>query len=290
MRTQPSPGSSAGNGATMGGRSSAPAEHETSALLQRTLRVSWDPHVSTYSSQQLRDAFAVHGLVEDVIFKEQKKKRKASALVVMGSLEAAEAAANAVCGRPDDPLLVVPYFKVAPEGEAGNGANGTAQQGWQQEAGEQPSSTTGTAGPEPGRPGRSMEHGQQAGPPPAQVRAPLFPAFAAAAAPAAPLPAQPLFPSTAPPSSTAQPPAAATGAAPPGAAAGAGPGSNASSFGSFPSFSSFPGPCASGGRWAQPGGAPSVGSYEGSVLEKMRQREAERARLVAELEREDQGH
>lgn len=63
-----------------------------------------------YNVSQLRAAFAGHGVVEDVVLREGKKK--GSALVVMATQEAAAAAAGAVCGDMDNPLLVIPFPKV----------------------------------------------------------------------------------------------------------------------------------------------------------------------------------
>lgn len=90
---------------------------EASELLQRTVKVSWDPTVSNYSSDQLRDIFAVHGPVDDVILKEPKKKRKhkAGALVVLASPAAALEAAQSVHGDINNPLLVLPYSSVLPD-------------------------------------------------------------------------------------------------------------------------------------------------------------------------------
>jgi len=68
--------------------------------------------VGVYTSQQLRDAFAAHGCVEDVILRTAKKKSKGSALVVMATRAGAAAAAAAAHGDPANPLLVVPFLKV----------------------------------------------------------------------------------------------------------------------------------------------------------------------------------
>lgn len=56
------------------------------------LQVSWDPSIGTYSNVELRAIFEEHGLVEDVIPRPAKKKSKASALIVMTSME--------VCSKP----------------------------------------------------------------------------------------------------------------------------------------------------------------------------------------------
>ncbi len=70
-----------------------------------------------YQPQELRQIFASHGTVCDVVVREPKRRSggkvsKATALVVMGSAQEADRAANAVNGDVDDPLLVVPLLKV----------------------------------------------------------------------------------------------------------------------------------------------------------------------------------
>lgn len=67
-----------------------------------------------YTVAQLRAAFAAHGVVEDVVLREGKK-RKGSALVVMASREGAASAAASACGDLANPLLVVPFPKVRAE-------------------------------------------------------------------------------------------------------------------------------------------------------------------------------
>jgi hypothetical protein len=79
-------------------------------------QVSWDARDGTYTARQLEDIFSQHGAVADVVLRQPKQKRsgggaKGSAFVEMGSLEAAAAAARAVNGRPEQPLLVVPFSK-----------------------------------------------------------------------------------------------------------------------------------------------------------------------------------
>jgi hypothetical protein len=81
-------------------------------------------HTGTYTTDQLRTLFSKSWQVEDVIAKETKKKKhKAAALVVLGSIDEAHDAADSVVGEPDNPLLILPYFKVAPSSNpAGAGA------------------------------------------------------------------------------------------------------------------------------------------------------------------------
>lgn len=79
--------------------------------------MSWDGRDGSYTSEQLREVFGAHGPVADVVIRAPKQKRsgsaKGSAFVEMGTLEAAAAAARAVNGRADQPLLVVPFIKVS---------------------------------------------------------------------------------------------------------------------------------------------------------------------------------
>lgn len=55
--------------------------------------------------------------MEDVILKDSRKKKKASALVVLDSIQAAGRAAHEVMGDLNNPLLVTPYLKVMPQAE-----------------------------------------------------------------------------------------------------------------------------------------------------------------------------
>lgn len=78
------------------------------------LQVSWDARDGSYTAKELMQIFSAHGPVSDVVVRQPKKKKsKGSAFVEMGTLEAAAAAACAVNGRPDLPLLVVPFSKVS---------------------------------------------------------------------------------------------------------------------------------------------------------------------------------
>ena len=51
------------------------------------LQVTWDAGPSSYTEAQLRDIFAKHGSVEDIIIRQPKKKGKGSALIIMQSIE-----------------------------------------------------------------------------------------------------------------------------------------------------------------------------------------------------------
>lgn len=80
--------------------------------LLRTLKVSWSAKEASYTSQQIRDAFAEHGVVQDIMLREAKKKSRRSAIVVMASRSAAAAAAQAMVGHPSQPLLVTPVLRI----------------------------------------------------------------------------------------------------------------------------------------------------------------------------------
>jgi DnaJ family protein C protein 17 len=69
----------------------------------------------SYTTDRLRDLFGKRFLVEDVILKDSRKKKKASALVVLDSMQAAGQAAHEVLGDLKNPLLITPYLKVMPE-------------------------------------------------------------------------------------------------------------------------------------------------------------------------------
>lgn len=90
--------------------------------LLRTLKVTWDKQGtrSSYSVDDLRQIMNRHGPVEDIVLTQSKKKKKGSALVVMQTLESARAAAEAVNGSFDNPLLVVPLAKAAAPATADN--------------------------------------------------------------------------------------------------------------------------------------------------------------------------
>ncbi|KAK9842308.1 hypothetical protein WJX81_005780 [Elliptochloris bilobata] len=96
----------------------APSHPHVTEELMRTLKVTWDVSEGGYTADQLRAAFAAHGVVADVVLRESKRRSKGGALVVMASLAATAAAAARANGRPGAPLLVVPFFKVATVGEA----------------------------------------------------------------------------------------------------------------------------------------------------------------------------
>mmetsp|Transcript_14172 Transcript_14172/g.42763 ORF Transcript_14172/g.42763 Transcript_14172/m.42763 type:complete len:545 (-) Transcript_14172:382-2016(-) len=80
--------------------------------LLRTLKVSWSAKEGTYTSQQIRDACAVHGPVADVVLREAKKKSRRSAIVMMATRAGAAACAQAVVGEPSRPLLVTPVLRI----------------------------------------------------------------------------------------------------------------------------------------------------------------------------------
>lgn len=78
---------------------------------ERVLKVSWENLREGYSAERLRELFSRFGEVEDVVIRSNKKK--ASALVVMSSKDAAVAATKTVCGDLSNPLLVVPLQREA---------------------------------------------------------------------------------------------------------------------------------------------------------------------------------
>ncbi|KAF8065588.1 hypothetical protein HT031_003189 [Scenedesmus sp. PABB004] len=108
------PSSRAGGGGGSGGAATPGAsdDDDTTQLLLRTVKASWDPTIGAYTSAALRSVFAAWP-VEDVILKEGRSRRKASALVVLGSMADAQAAAGEVHGDLSNPLLVTPYLKPA---------------------------------------------------------------------------------------------------------------------------------------------------------------------------------
>jgi hypothetical protein len=122
------------------------------------------PLAGSYTTDRLRELFGSKFLVEDVILKDSRKKKKASALVVLDSVAAAGQAAHEVLGDLKNPLLVTPYFKVMPE--AGQGQ----QQQMQPAAGAQ-GSGAGSAGA-----GSPAADGSRQRP----VGTPLFPGAGAA--------------------------------------------------------------------------------------------------------------
>ncbi|KAG2429896.1 hypothetical protein HXX76_010676 [Chlamydomonas incerta] len=112
------------------GANGAPSE-AVQAQLRRTLKVTWDPTLREYSGEELRAIFGgFGGPVQDVVLRDRRKKRKATALVVLGSEAAAARAAGSVCGDPADPLLVVPLVgDVLVDIEGGDAAAAAADAG-----------------------------------------------------------------------------------------------------------------------------------------------------------------
>ncbi|KAL2521227.1 DNAJ heat shock N-terminal domain-containing protein [Forsythia ovata] len=78
---------------------------------EKVLKVSWEKTREDYIAQRLRQIFEEFGVVEDVVIKSSKKK--GSALVVMGSKDAAVAAIGNVLGDLSNPLLVLPLQSVS---------------------------------------------------------------------------------------------------------------------------------------------------------------------------------
>lgn len=137
-----------------------------------------------YTTDRLREIFSAHCSVEDVILKDSRKKKKASALVVLSSTAEAEHAEQQVHGDLNNPLLVTPYLKVMP---------GVPQQQQQQQ---QPHGTFTTAAAAGSGSGRSTAPlAAAAGQPSAAGQQPLF-ATGLAGATSRPVqrPGKPLFP------------------------------------------------------------------------------------------------
>eukprot|EP00891_Asterochloris_glomerata_P005995 jgi/Astpho2/5995/Aster-03952 len=94
-------------------KQAAERQAQQSAQMARHRAVSWDKGSAQHDAASLRCIFERHGRVEDVVLK-AGKKRSSSALVVMSTLDAAIAAAEAVNGDLQEPLQTVPLSKVAP--------------------------------------------------------------------------------------------------------------------------------------------------------------------------------
>lgn len=247
---------------------------------------------------QLRQIFAAHGPVEDVVLREGKK-RKGSALVVMRDAAGAARAADAANGTLANPLLVVPFNKAA----------GAATLDGAEDEGP-PAAAAAAAAPAPAN-GRSGSGAAGAAPSPAAPAfaagapgssgvnsRPAVPLFAAGARPAgtgslfpgagsssdlaggAPPPGKPLFAAGAAFAAGAP---ANGGAAQPPAAGQQLPGAGAAGFASFSSFQGAP-----PGSTAAGVSALGAGGLEDATLARMRQA-AERRRLVEEMERAEAG-
>lgn len=80
---------------------------------ERTLKVSWtclEGGAGDYSATQLKRVFEEFGVVEDLVVRSGKSRKKRSALIVMATKQAAIKATENVCGEYDNPLLVVPLL------------------------------------------------------------------------------------------------------------------------------------------------------------------------------------
>jgi DnaJ family protein C protein 17 len=87
------------------------AHHIDASDIDKTIKVTWDcleGGSGGYSAEQLKDIFKEFGEVEDIVIRQGKSRRKSSALLVMGSKEAAIAATQRQCGDISNPLLAVP--------------------------------------------------------------------------------------------------------------------------------------------------------------------------------------
>lgn len=80
---------------------------------ERTLKVSWtclDGGAGDYSASRLKEVFEEFGVVEDLVVRSGKSRKKRSALIVMATKQAAVSATENVCGDYWNPLLVVPLL------------------------------------------------------------------------------------------------------------------------------------------------------------------------------------
>lgn len=80
---------------------------------ERTLKVSWtclEGGAGDYSATQLKQIFEEFGVVEDLVVRSGKSRKKRSALIVMATKQAAVKATENVCGEYSNPLLVVPLL------------------------------------------------------------------------------------------------------------------------------------------------------------------------------------
>ncbi|GKV46438.1 hypothetical protein SLEP1_g53422 [Rubroshorea leprosula] len=103
---------------------------------EKMLKVSWEKVGEDYTAERLREILSRFGKIEDVVVKNSKKR--GSALVVMGSKEAAVAAAGSLSGSLSNPLLVVPLqptlaaeFSSAEKAEEDNCVNKLVGAGYQ---------------------------------------------------------------------------------------------------------------------------------------------------------------
>jgi hypothetical protein len=143
-----------------------------------------------YTTERIRQLFAAQpGLaVEDVVHKEpkHKKKAKASALVVLGSVTQVTAATQLVLGDATNPLLILPYYKVVPGAAAAAAVGGGTPPGTPPHLTSSPATLAAAGG------GGAAAAVGGAGPGRPLPTKPLFPVMAAARP--APKPAAPLFP------------------------------------------------------------------------------------------------
>ena len=275
------------------------------------VQVSWDRGSAQHDAASMRHIFERHGRVEDVVLK-AGKKRSSSALVVMGTLEAAISAAEAVNGDPREPLQTVPLSKVAPAapdaapavtgqpGISSSGLDALPEGGQEQAGGTRPSAVRMPAVTPPSSPVKDSDReGVRAGPagltrfglqpPPRNPfgSVPSQPAFAAASMASAAPPAFAATANSAGTGSAAHPASAATASV-----FGARPSSfpGASVFGARPS--SFPGmpqqqPAASQTS-VPPGKGFGFGNkdFEDVTLMKLRQA-AERAEVIRQMQADE---
>jgi len=111
----PPGGSDAEAGGSAGGRPPPPPEDVARAVKATWLKSSG----ADYPYARLKAIFSALGEVEDIVVRESK--HKGSAVVLLGSSEAARSACQRVCGDARAPLLVVPAPAAALAGAAAPG-------------------------------------------------------------------------------------------------------------------------------------------------------------------------
>ncbi|OAY84549.1 dnaJ homolog subfamily C member 17-like [Ananas comosus] len=88
-------------------------KREGSEEKEKMLKVSWERSLGDYTAAKLKEIFERFGEVEDIVIRSKKSKSKASAIVVMSSKDAVEAATHSMSGSLSNPLLVLPLVTTA---------------------------------------------------------------------------------------------------------------------------------------------------------------------------------
>uniref|UniRef100_A0A0D6QXP5 J domain-containing protein n=1 Tax=Araucaria cunninghamii TaxID=56994 RepID=A0A0D6QXP5_ARACU len=97
------------------------AQTESGPALDKAkmLKVTWNSldGRGDYSAERLREIFQKFGTVEDIVVRRKDSKKKASAVIVMGSKAEADAAIQNPNGDLSNPLLVLPLLPSAANSE-----------------------------------------------------------------------------------------------------------------------------------------------------------------------------